>query len=345
MPQRVSGSGRITGGRKFTRGQIYKILSNPVYAGKIVHHGKVYAGRHSPIVSDALWETVRQRLESNRQGYHSGAKGSGAALLSGLLWTSDGGRFKSNHACKGKKRYRYYVADPLPNRVGPSSMALRVPSREMDSAVIQVICEALGDPLGLLLDAGTVITPAEVENIRTRADALIAAVHSADPFTVRFLVRRVTFSPSSLEVEIDTKGLLESLGITGEASQTTCVLRSVARLARTGRAIRLVQHNGRSASQPRPNLAMVQHLLKAREWWEQLKGGNVRVADIARHSGVSDSWVSRMVRLNFLAPSVVESIVAGSTSAQIGPILLQHPALPLLWVEQENLLGISQKNQ
>lgn len=95
-----------------------------------------------------------------------------------------------------------------------------------------------------------------------------------------------------------------------------------------------------SITQRRPNMEMIGHLLKARTWWEELRRGNVRVADIARREGVNDSWVSRMVRLNFLAPSVVEAIVNGSMSEQIGPDLLRQPSLPSTWDAQNRLFGL-----
>lgn len=291
-------------------------------------------------MTEALWDSVRQKLEGNRQGYHSDKKQSGTALLAGLVWTEDGRRLKSNHACKGKRRYRYYVADQSPSNDDlPSIAAVRIPNTELDSAAIHSICEALRDPLALMLNADVVVTPAEIRDIQARADALIAAVHSADRFTVRSVVRRVAIGPSILEIELSTAGLTEGLGLSTSPGLTTVTLRSPLRLARTGKAIRLIQRDGRSVAQLRPNMEMIAHLLKARTWWEELREGNARVADIARREGVNDSWVSRMLRLNFLAPSVVDSIIAGSMPEHIGPDLLRHTSLPLSWDEQHRFLG------
>lgn len=341
VPERTALSGRVTGGGKFTRGQLYKILSNPIYAGKIAHHDKVYLGQHAPIVSEELWEAVRHKLEANRQGYHSGAKRSGGALLAGLLWTDDGRRFKSNHACKGKNRYRYYVADQLLSADDSSPAAgVRIPSRELDSAATGQICKALADPLAFVMDAGVAVSPVELSTFSERADALIAAIHRADHFTVRSLVRRLTISPSIMEIELSTACLLAGLGLSAEPENEAVVLRSALRLSRTGKAVRLIQCNGRSPVQQRPNREMVSHLLQARSWWAELKRGDVRVADIARREGVNDSWVSRMVRLNFLAPAVVEAILDGSLSEQTGPNLLRHPSLPLAWSEQKRFLSL-----
>lgn len=60
----------------------------------------------------------------------------------------------------------------------------------------------------------------------------------------------------------------------------------------------------------------------------------IRIADIARREGLNPSWVSRMVRLNFLAPAVVEAVFAGTLPDHLGPDLLRHPELPLSWQDQ-----------
>jgi site-specific DNA recombinase len=44
IPTRIDGGGRSTRGRLFSRGHIYKILSNPIYVGRIAHKGEVGAG-------------------------------------------------------------------------------------------------------------------------------------------------------------------------------------------------------------------------------------------------------------------------------------------------------------
>jgi ATP-dependent DNA ligase len=37
IPIRIDGGGRSTGGGLFSRGHVYKILSNPIYVGRIAH--------------------------------------------------------------------------------------------------------------------------------------------------------------------------------------------------------------------------------------------------------------------------------------------------------------------
>ncbi len=65
IPIRIDGVGRSTGGGLLSRGHIYKILSNPIYIGRIAHKGQIYQGHHPPIVTLDLWGEVQQRLRDH----------------------------------------------------------------------------------------------------------------------------------------------------------------------------------------------------------------------------------------------------------------------------------------
>lgn len=344
-PKRTAASGRATGGRKFTRGHLYRILSNPIYMGKIAHYDKVYAGRHEPIVPDVVWHAARERLNANRQGYHLAPRRTGAALLAGLIQSSDGRRLKSNHACKGKKRYRYYVAPETVCELGQQiAEAIRIPNSELDAAVVHLICEALGEPVSLLLDAEIEIHPSDLVNLPARADPLLAAVHRMDYFTVRSLVRQITISATALSVQISIPGLLAGLGIPSEQKDGVLTLSSPMRLTRSGKAVRIIQRNGRAIIRQKPNLELVRHLAQARAWWTELQEGKIRIAELARREGINESWISRMIRLNFLAPSIIDAVVSGSEPVHVGSNMLQRPATPLSWTEQRSMFGFDKEN-
>src|SRR6202795_2583916 len=66
LPVRIDGTGRSTGGGLFSRGHVYKLLSNPIYVGRIAHKGQVHEGQHEPIVSQDLWDGVQRGLRDHR---------------------------------------------------------------------------------------------------------------------------------------------------------------------------------------------------------------------------------------------------------------------------------------
>lgn len=66
-----------------------------------------------------------------------------------------------------------------------------------------------------------------------------------------------------------------------------------------------------------PDSALVKLLVLARRWWARLATAEIDIATLARAEGVNDSWVSWVVRLNFLAPQIVDAILAGTQPATL----------------------------
>ena len=55
---RKPNNGRRDGGALFTRGHIYKLLSNPLYIGEMTHKGERYPGEHQAIIDQDIWDAV-----------------------------------------------------------------------------------------------------------------------------------------------------------------------------------------------------------------------------------------------------------------------------------------------
>lgn len=140
---------------------------------------------------------------------------------------------------------------------------------------------------------------------------------------------------SCIEIECDTGALAAVAGTTqaGEA-RPSIMLRSEVRLTRSGRAMRLVQGNGASPGQL-PEAALVRLVVRGRSWWQELRSGNVTVTILADREGICRSYVTRVVRLAFLAPVVVEAILAGRLRANVDAEALTSPsAVDLDWRDQ-----------
>lgn len=65
----VPSCGKSRGGRPFQKSGIQRILTNPVYIGKVAHHAKnkIYQGKHEAIVPKEIWgqaqEFIRRRIK------------------------------------------------------------------------------------------------------------------------------------------------------------------------------------------------------------------------------------------------------------------------------------------
>lgn len=103
-------SGRIRGGKGFTRGGLYHLLSNPLYIGKIKHHDEIYDGQHQPLIDLDLYDRVQAQLAGNRVNRTSRNIVISRSLLAGKLFDQNGNPFTPTHSNKNGRRYRYYVS-------------------------------------------------------------------------------------------------------------------------------------------------------------------------------------------------------------------------------------------
>lgn len=341
-PERTATTGRMTGGRPFTRGQIYKLLSNPIYIGEIHHRGQVHAGKHVPIIDRATWGSAQQMLAANLQGARSGSRAQSPSLLAGRIFDQHGEPLVAAHANKKQVRYRYYVSRSLQHdRDASSTDGLRIPAREIEAAVSQLLAEALDDPLDLLAQAGIPLESNRLQMILKLAEQLASSIRGKQRDTIRDLVAKVTIHPHEISVELSVTAPCIACAVEHPADkQTSSPLSSPVRLTRSGRAIRLVQRDGRPVSQDRPDPGLVELLRRGHSWWQQLQAGTIDIATIARNEKVNDSWVSRLVRLNFLAPAIVEAILAGTQPASVSATSLRTANLPIDWNEQIALVGM-----
>ncbi len=62
---RKPNNGRRPGSVPFTRGHIYRLLSNAIYVGDIVHKGERFEGEHKAIIDHEVRDAVQEQLRSN----------------------------------------------------------------------------------------------------------------------------------------------------------------------------------------------------------------------------------------------------------------------------------------
>jgi site-specific DNA recombinase len=333
VPERTAMTGRSMGGREFTRGQIHKILANPTYVSEIHHRGKVHKGNHQPIIDRDTWVAVQHLLASNAQGDQPCAHVQTRSLLAGRLLDESGEPLVATHATKGKVRYRYYVSKALQHDPDADSTdGMRIPAKEIETAAVNRIAESLDDPLALVSNIGIPLEVDEIRGIMGRAEKLATQVRDKDYTVVRDLLAKITVGPRAIDIELRTEHLAKALRLTAPAGALpTIKLTSQVRLTRTGLAVRLIHTNGRAATDGTPDPALVNLLVLARRWWERLATGETDIATLARSEGVNDSWVTRVVRLNFLAPQIVGAILEGTQPATLNATTLVSAELALDW--------------
>ena len=102
---------------------------------------------------------------------------------------------------------------------------------------------------------------------------------------------------------------------------------------RAGKAV-IVLPNGERAIERREALidnAMVKLIARGHRWHRQLfDGTHASIADIAKSENINPSFVSRVLRLAYLSPTLVEAILDGKYPAHLTMKDLMEP-FPMEW--------------
>jgi DNA invertase Pin-like site-specific DNA recombinase len=97
---RLNRDGTNSGGRRFSRGAIYKILANPIYVGEVPHRSLSHPGQHEAIIERQLWEQVRQRLREHTRRTTSEKSTLPAPALAGKLFGENDQRLVPTYTVK-----------------------------------------------------------------------------------------------------------------------------------------------------------------------------------------------------------------------------------------------------
>ena len=171
-------SQRTRGGEPFKKNTVQRMLTNPVYLGKITHYrqNKIYNGVHKPIISRELWEQVQQVIrrrfhDPNAFCHYKFHK----TVLAGKLYDDKGKKFRFTSSKSHRRKILYYyngvgghylpveqldgfVLDMLRQtdfeELEPLSDRIGITDKQMRSWIVKATCQTAGKAhyLTILLD-------------------------------------------------------------------------------------------------------------------------------------------------------------------------------------------------
>jgi len=345
VPRRTMSTGKATGGGSFSRGHVHKILTNPIYLGEIHHKGKVYEGKHEAIITRELWDEVQALLADNTQGGTRMPTVKAPSLLAGLVFDEHGEPLVTEHASKpspgkggeGKIRYRYYVSRCLRQVGSEERCGIRMPAQPLDDVVTEKLAAIFDQPVAVISQAGLEVQPCEMERLTNTCKKIASRLRHGSRRVLRRLISRVEVGKSNIVVETSTSGLAAYLNLPlMDDAPEQLRLTIEAQLRRSGKLVRLVEGGGKALGTGKPQPHIVRLVQLAQRWWKEMQDDELSVTEIASRHGVDRVYVSRVIRLAFLAPKIGEQIVAGEQAPDLDArTLLRLHSLPLSWEEQE----------
>lgn len=334
----VFSSGRVQGDVPFSRGQIHKLLTNPIYRGLIRHKEKTWPGLHAAIVDQDLWDRVQTRLQhasARRRGQSAPSQMTDAndAPLLGKMRDETRDLLTPSHTQRHGRRIRYYVSNRLISG-GRDPAAWRLPAPAVERVVSTVVVEHLSDHANRL----AVLTTADATTcvaVSQRAQVLADNIRSGGIRTAVAVIDTIAIEPGHLSIRLNPAALGSALMVSHEElASTLLTVEAPFTCRRRGVETKIIAGDRK----PEPDPTLLRALRNAHLWAAALRSGTSLKA-IAAGGQVSERYVSRVISLAGLSPHIQQAIVAGTHPVTLTLAVLMRTKLPLDWTAQEQLLS------
>ncbi len=363
------------GGRPLTAAFLYRVLTNPVYIGKIAHtrgrnnrsvprQTEVYQGHHEAIVDQATWDRVHAQMGTIERESHQ--KWTHTHLLKGKIRTFEGHAMspssvqrpiskrkdvRSARGADARRIVRYYVSQ-------------KAVKQGFKSCPIKTVNAAYIDDLvrGLVLD--------HLKN-QHGADLRSQEPEARDRW-IREVVRRVMVAPDRITVELIHNRIATCVDASREMGTNRAAGTHNAKapvpacpftpeiddrgqyLALTLH-IQIKRHDGRrlllspdghdllTTITPDGRPVARDHLVRAVglafAWRRELLRTDHTVESVAQRAGLTATRVHSILTLTHLSPSILRSILTGALGSTVTLADLLRAAQQLDWSRQAQAIS------
>lgn len=328
VQRRTSGPHR--GGIPFRRGSLFHLLKNPIYRGMIVHKGKAYPGEHQPIVDKELWNAVQAKLAEKAPPRKHPTNGEQDALLKGLLNDPLGRPMVPTFTCKGTRRYRYYETRrdlAAPGKPGATRFAMR----QLDRHVVEHLLQLLTDEHSLRRLSG-VSEGAGLQKMFAKASGWAAELGLRQP-RLRQLLRSIAVATDHIELLLDP----DALGVKEAGELWRHKIGLPAKRPFREAKVRIDAEPDAAGHRDPTLLELLRDATEVRELVMKSEGASLN--RISRRENRCRKQLARLLRVSWLSPRIIETILEGRQPARLSRKWLLQVDLPIDWSEQEQLLG------
>jgi site-specific DNA recombinase len=351
---------KTVGGRPITKALIFHIIENPIYLGLIRHHEKTYAGLHAPIIDQATWDKVRcLRAEQSRRKAYRNAK----HILTDLLFDCFGRPMSVSETLD--KRYknpsRFYMSRQTAWGERQALKRFRADAFATEALVVTALVNFLSsrDELrSMLLDLSR--RGEQLDKLSRRAQETAKRFkdlsRQRQRLALHALIKRIELSLERVKIvlrcnEVERFLQWDGIGIfRGEPrcrpNGKTHLLDIPADSIRTSRALALPiePRKPRVGAHPSPALKrLIREARSVQALVDQEREKSVR--ELASEIDYTPNRFARILRLNYLAPDIILSILDGTHPPGLTCAKLVRASLPMNWALQRRLLGFPDRAQ
>lgn len=319
-------SGR--GGKRFERGNIHHILTNPIYAGKIRHKKNIYEGKHPALIGKDDWDRVQDKLVLRSARPRGRPNAANPSPLAGKLYDETGDRLTPSHSNRDGRKLRYYISNRLiSDRSANHPTAWRLPALPLERAISDATALHLrnGSFLPTLIPD---LSAEEIEPLQRRLTDTLELLNQRETATTwTKLISSTSVAQGQLSIELSNSFITKQLKVPIERL-TTEHLKISAPFQMRRRHVEAKLILGGSIQQPEVDRTLAKNIVKAFNWLDAIKRSET-FSEIAKREQSSVRRVQTVIELAFLTPDIIERAVSGTLPISVTSDRLLKKEVPI----------------
>lgn len=352
-------AGRIAGGGPITKALVYHVLGNPTYRGLIRHHDRTYPGLHAAIIDEESWnavQAIRLRQAMKKAGRNKNH------VLTDLLFDCFGRPMSvSQHFVPGRSKTpsRFYMSRQSAWGKRQQLKRLRARADTIEELVITAVASFLSNRehvRAMLL--GLSRHDSRLDDVARRCQQvgqrLTATPRDRLRLVLRALISRIELSLERVKIvvrcaEVERYLCWDGIGIfrahppDWERSKTHLLDVPAGAIQYSRLLVMPIEPRCVSvAAHPRPGL---KRLIREARRFQTLvdEHRDKSLAELASEVNFTPPRFARVLRLNYLAPDIITSILDGTHPPGLTRTRLIQTTLPMDWALQRKLLGFAER--
>lgn len=350
---RVSKRGNFLPGRPIDKSSVWHMLGNATYVGNVTHNGEFYPGLHEAIVTPDLWEEVQQlRKKRTRAKVVERYK---SDLLRGIMFDSFGRPMGVLRDHRAETR-RYYISNQTEWSKRQGVRRMRTNADAIEGLVLATMSELISDRQrvrALLLKLG--VHGQGLDDLSKRTASAAKSLQNSNlrqlKSAYKALITRIELSTERLKIVVrgpelrrfllwDAVGLFRGDEAQWDRPYPVELVDVPVTTVRLKRSLWLPIKERRKGEKRRQNHNLIRTLKAAREARDLVEQEReTPLMELAARLKCKRTRFARLVRLNYLAPDIITSIIDGTQPSDLSARRLMQHDLPMDWALQRRMFG------